>query len=72
MQSDSMQQDNGLEQLRNVRDWLAARRASTLNQIVDHFSEQDYPIENLIDALVREGTVEFDAKYQVIRLKQGG
>ena len=69
MQSDFMQQDNGLEQLRNVRDWLAARRASTLNQVVDHFSEKGYPIENLIDALIQEGTVEFDAKYQVVRLK---
>jgi len=69
MLNDSVQQDNGIEQLRNVRNWITARHASTLNQIVDHFSEKDYPIENLIDALVREGTVEFDAKYQVIRLK---
>jgi hypothetical protein len=69
MLNDSVQQDNGIEQLRNVRNWITGRYASTLNQIVDHFSEKDYPIENLIDALVREGTVEFDAKYQVIRLK---
>lgn len=69
MLNDSVQQDNGIEQLRNVRNWITERYASTLNQIFDHFSEKDYPIENLIDALVREGTVEFDAKYQVIRLK---
>ena len=69
MQTDSMPQDNGLEQLSSVRDWITARRASTLNQVVDHFASLGYPIENLIDALVQEGTIEFDAKYQVVRLK---